>query len=290
MILKKQAETFATPIMVIGNISVGGNGKTPVIIALAQALTAKGYRIGIVSRGYMGVSKQYPLVCYYNSDPASCGDEPVLIAQETQLPVVVDPKRPRAIKYLESMGQFDLILSDDGLQHYRMSRDFEIAVVGSKLALGNLRQLPSGPLREPLNRLHEVDWVLGDVNFPDVDFKLKMHVVGFYRLGQDALIPLSYFKDKPLMVVTGIALPQRVYTTLESLGLKFEKKAFPDHHKFNQSDFTGMAEQQIIMTAKDAVKCSNLDLKNAFYIKISIELDEQLIVEIENKLSTRGNS
>lgn len=266
--LKKQAYTSTLPVVVIGNISVGGNGKTPVLIAIAKYLTSHGLSVAIISRGYKAQTFSYPHWVAAESSAQCCGDEPVMIVQQTKLPVIIDPNRVRAIKSIESKGGFDVILSDDGLQHYKMQRQLEIAVVGSQQALGNQLLLPAGPLREPITRLSSVDWVLGDKGLPFVSHQLSLQVLGIFDLLNDIEVNAEHFKDKKVYTITGIAWPERFYQTVKNLGIEFTPRSFDDHHDFCLEDFSPFRDAYILMTEKDAVKCRNIPLKNAYVLKI----------------------
>lgn len=295
-LLRKQlltvfAKSSAAPIIVVGNISVGGNGKTPVLIALAQALQAAGYRVGIVSRGYKSKSNHYPLICLANSDPRQCGDEPVMIASQTQLPVVVDPKRSRAVRYLQQHHDVNVILSDDGLQHYAMARALEIAVIGTKESLGNGRLLPAGPLREPVSRLKTVNWVISQADTQvSSHYDFEVCFEGIYHLQTDEAAQLASLASKPsLVAVSGIAHPQRFFSMLTKLGLTYQKRPFADHHQFCQNDFSDIMNLPIIMTEKDAIKCRQLALKNGYYVKIKTKLNPEFIDKVINQLQRWAN-
>lgn len=283
-ILTRRAAKSPLPVIVVGNLSVGGNGKTPVLIALALFLKNNGYNVAIVSRGYKGRGKSFPFWCDANSDPFLCGDEPVMIAKQTGMPVVIDPNRSQAVAAIAKKGTFTLVLSDDGLQHYKMQRDYEIAVIGSALALGNGALLPAGPLREPLSRLKSVDWVLGDLSLPSVKYPIEIVPIGFFHVTSHQAISIEALKQTPIRVMTGIALPERFHQQLKAMGLVFSIECFPDHYHFRKSDFTPYTNELIVMTEKDAVKCSHLALENAYFLKIEIKLDKVFLSELLTKL------
>lgn len=283
--LKRSSVKSDIPVIVVGNISVGGNGKTPVLITLANYLKDNGYRPAIVSRGYKAETKDFPFWCDASTAPFLCGDEPAMIAQETGLPVVIDPNRSRAVAAISRAKKFNVILSDDGLQHYQMHRDFEIAVVGSLQALGNQLLLPAGPLREPVQRLKTVDWVLGDKNISYVHYGIDIQPVGFYHVNTGQEIDVSYFKGKKVQAISGIALPERFHALLQSMGLDVLTYNFPDHHSFSSEDFSPFLRELILMTEKDAVKCKSIKLENAYFLKIKINLDSTFL---SNLLLTLG--
>ncbi len=271
----------------VGNISVGGNGKTPVLIAIAKFLTAQGLNVAIISRGYKAKTKRFPCWVDAQSSPQHCGDEPVLIAQATGLKVVIDPNRSRAVKAIEAEAGFDVILSDDGLQHYKMQRSFEIAVVGSEQAMGNGYLLPAGPLREPMARLKSVHWVLGDKQLPLVSHAIEIQVVGLFELHSGKPVSKVFFEGKNVYAITGIALPERFYQTLNELGVKFSRRSFSDHHNFKALDFQGFLDDMIVITEKDAVKCRSISLKNAYVLKIEQSLSTAFLMELLTALKTK---
>ncbi len=286
-----------TPIVVIGNISVGGTGKTPFTIALANYLSAKGKRIGIVSRGYGSKLTEFPYEVRKDSKPDESGDEPLLLKQRLGCPVVISPNRLEAVAYLVSRYSPDVILSDDGMQHYRMPRTLEIALIDGNRGLGNGRMLPEGPLREPVERLSDVDFVVvnsAGEQFPegfDAGWKswfdchdfhsMSIRPGDFFRLDNDQKEVIT---GEQVYAVSGIGNPQRFYHTLSSLGVKYHPKPFKDHHKFELIDFVDMADKRIVMTEKDAVKCRALELGNAVYLSVEAEFDSSLLDQIYNRI------
>ncbi len=254
-------EDLSVKIAVVGNISIGGNGKTPVVIALAKALKARGISVAVVSRGYGGTAKQVTEVSAKTS-AMLVGDEPKLIWQQAGCPVVVGKKRCEAIKRLLSRyPDLDWIISDDGLQHYHMPRDIEFSVIAPDLMLGNGFLFPAGPLREPLSRLNSVDAVLysGEpatlLNTQTEQFVLTMKNDVFVNLEGEE-VALEDLKKSSCVALTAIARPQRFFSRLEALDLTLTKKmAFPDHANLpaNLSEaFT--SDEVILITGKDAVK------------------------------------
>lgn len=209
------------PVIVIGNISVGGVGKTPLVIALAQQLKDKGLNVGIVSRGYKSQIKDFPYQVQLTDDAYQVGDEPLLLAQKTHCPVVIAPQRTAAIDYLVQRHQCQIILSDDGLQHYKMGRSIEIAVIDGTRGLGNRLCLPAGPLREPASRLKQVDFII--VNEGTWDNAYSMHLVPEALTHLNSLKPIdSSTLTGTIAAVAGIGNPQRFYSTLSQLGIKSE--------------------------------------------------------------------
>lgn len=240
------------PVIVVGNISVGGSGKTPLIIALAERAGALGIHVGIVSRGYGGIRDAEPLAVTADTPVAASGDEPALIGSRTGRPVVVAADRVAAARHLLSVApETELILADDGLQHYRLARDAEIAVKDSRRGYGNGWLLPAGPLREPRARLRDVD--LEAIQGPTGDFTLVIdHALALndrQRRGLDA------FRGAPVHAVAGIGHPQRFFDALTAWGLRVHAHPMADHHVFCASDLIFDDDHEILMTEKDAVKC-----------------------------------
>ena len=268
------------PVVVVGNITVGGTGKTPVVIALVEALQARGLRPGVVSRGYgAATGAVYPHRVGADSSAADCGDEPLLIYQRTGAPCVVAPDRPAAVRALLAAEPIDLVLCDDGLQHYALARDFEIALLDSQRLLGNGFCLPAGPLREPAGRLREVDWVLHrGGSDPDTGT----------RYASDGLLPLlpntvalPPAPGAAVHALAGIGQPAQFFASLEAMGYQVTGHGFADHHAFVADDFAGLGDQPVIMTEKDAVKCRALAWPgatgaNLWYLKISARLPAAL--------------
>jgi tetraacyldisaccharide 4'-kinase len=263
--------------VVVGNITVGGTGKTPVVIALVEALQAKGLRPGVVSRGYGASAKQFPHRVSEHSTAADCGDEPLLIFRRTGCPCVVSPSRPDAVRALLADDPVDIVLSDDGLQHYALGRDMEIAVLDTTAGTGNGFCLPAGPLREAPGRLVEVDHVLyrgGN----DPASAVRYQVQGLVNLGNSQGCSLSAeVFPQGVYAVAGIGRPQQFFASLRQAGLDIEPREFPDHHVYTASDFSSLNDKPVIMTEKDAVKCAGLAGDNAWYLRISATLPEAVI-------------
>lgn len=270
------------PVVVVGNITVGGTGKTPVVVALVEALQAAGLRPGVVSRGYGGNAPTYPHRLSDISRAGDAGDEPLLVYQRTGAPVVVDPLRARAVQALEQ--EVDIVICDDGLQHYALARDYEIAVLDAARGLGNGHCLPAGPLREPPARLAAVDALLrrgSDSPQEGVRYALD----GVHRLDGGDHLPLDAFvAGGQCHAVAGIGQPQQFFDTLAAAGLEFAEHRFGDHHDFTAADFRGMAGQRIIMTEKDAVKCRAAlpaqQLGEAWYLRIAAQLPRDLVDQV----------
>ena len=246
------------PVAVVGNLTVGGSGKTPLVIWLARFLKGQGWRPGIVTRGYGGQAAYWPQTVTPESDPENVGDEPVLLARAAGCPVVADPDRARAAERLVRLG-CNIVVSDDGLQHYRLARDLEIAVIDGARRFGNGRCLPAGPLREPVSRLNEVQArvTLGEARAGE--WAMALEAKSFHRLeAPAATAEADHFQGRPVHAVAGIGHPARFFDQLRRLGLDIVPHPFPDHHRFRGRDLAFGDTHEIIMTQKDAVKCERL--------------------------------
>ena len=269
---KFRQQHCSVPIIVVGNITVGGVGKTPLVIAIAQKLCAQGLRVGIVSRGYGATVKHFPHEVMLSDEANNVGDEPLLLAIKTGAPVVIAPNRVSAVRYLLDKYDSQVIISDDGLQHYWMGRAIEIAVVDGVRALGNGLCLPAGPLREAKSRLKQVDMVVvngGDgVQFPDLQSFYHMQL----RPGQLTRVldgKRSDMTQLPKMVaaIAAIGNPSRFFETLTSLGVSFKAYPFPDHHSFRPEELQ-LSEKTMVMTEKDAVKCKAFANGEMYYLPV----------------------
>lgn len=282
------------PVIIVGNITVGGTGKTPFVIWLAAQLKQHGCSPGIICRGYGGSARQAQEV-FAQSNPFETGDEPVLIAKRSLCPVFVGADRVAAGQLmLKTHPQCNIILSDDGLQHYRLQRDFEIALVNSDDAFGNGQLLPAGPLREKKAKLQIVDAIVesgsnqaDQMNMPPI-FNMQLSGEVFSHINDTERQSASFFMDKKLVAIAGIGKPARFFRHLSALGLMFEQYVFPDHHAFTQQDLIGFREKTLLMTEKDAVKCSAFDSRNAWYLpveaKVTSRTNQSLIALILQKL------
>ena len=264
------------PVVIVGNITVGGTGKTPVVIALVEYLQLQGFKPGVVSRGYGASKGSFPHSISSRSTVADCGDEPLLIFQRTGCPCVVAPDRVLAVKQLLAEFDVDVVLCDDGLQHYALERDLEIAVMDKRLGLGNGYCLPAGPLREPAQRLEQVDYVLyrGSVD-PDTGVRYEAdELVNLSRNDHTAFT--TELLGPKVHAVAGIGQPEQFFSTLEECGFSLTTHIYPDHHLFSVDDFCSLRDQPIIMTEKDAVKCRELVGDNAWYLKICAQIPTQI--------------
>lgn len=266
---------FDKPVVVVGGITVGGSGKTPLVAHVARLLIEHGIRPGIVSRGYGGRARNGSLRVTAATPAEECGDEPALLARRLDVPVVVDVDRARGVGELISRLGCQVVISDDGLQHYRMGRQVEIAVIGGEDGLGNGLCLPAGPLREPRARLAEVDLVVcsGGTSVPGA-YGMRYRVDELRRLGGAGTLAPSALRGRRVHAVAGTGHPDGFFATLADLGLEIEPHPFPDHHRYRSEDFAAMADGPIVMTGKDAVKCAGLPLADAWYTVLSVDLDE----------------
>lgn len=267
------------PVIIIGNITVGGTGKTPLVIWLAKFLKHHGYRPGIVSRGYRGGARQWPQQVRADSDPAMVGDEPVVIARRTGCPMAVGPSRSAAAAaLLAHHPEVDVLISDDGLQHYALERDIEIVVIDGIRRFGNRLLLPAGPLREPIRRLERADFrVVNGGTALRREFPLRMDPVEWRSVHDEAEVrPLEALASGRVHAVAGIGHPDRFFRQLRQLGLDVIEHRFPDHHGYQASDVSFRDELPVIMTEKDAVKCRRLDIDNAWYLRIEAVPHERL--------------
>jgi tetraacyldisaccharide 4'-kinase len=267
------------PVIVVGNITVGGSGKTPLVLWLAEFLRTHGWHPGIVSRGYRGRARG-PLPVNAGSDPEQAGDEPVLLARRAGCPVWVGRDRVAAARaLLAAEPQCNVVLADDGLQHYRLARDLEIAVVDGERRFGNGLPLPAGPLREPVSRLAETDAVVWHGAAPSGERQYAMRLVGdgFWNLlNPEALAGPGAFRGRRIHAVAGIGNPQRFFRHLRDLGLEGESLAFPDHHRYRPEELRFPDGEAVLMTEKDAVKCIPFADERMWALAVAAEVDPRL--------------
>ena len=263
------------PVVVVGNLTVGGTGKTPLVLALARALRQSGLRPGILSRGYGGRSAS-PRAVAAGDEAERVGDEPLLLAERSGCPVWVGADRVAAARTLcAAHPDCDLVLCDDGLQHYRLQRDFEIAVQDER-GSGNGLLLPAGPLREPADR--HVDAKVTNQREPGAGaFAMRLVAAGMYRVG-DASAPVepSELSGKKLHAVAGIGNPGRFFATLSGMGLVFSAHPFPDHHAFLAADLQFEDCDFVLMTEKDAVKCRRFGRRDLVAVRVEADVDAAL--------------
>ncbi|SHF52269.1 lipid-A-disaccharide kinase [Modicisalibacter ilicicola DSM 19980] len=256
---RKTVQRLPVPVIVVGNITLGGTGKSPLVAWLGRWLHERGWHPGIVSRGYGGRAPHYPFHVAIDSPVAHAGDEPLMLAQQSGLPVVVDPDRPRGARALIDIG-CDIVIADDGLQHLALGRDIELVVVDGQRGVGNARCLPAGPLREPLSRLAEVDALVvnGEPSeaLPRSGYGMQLRPSRWRHLLDGVCYPVEQRPfSSPVHALAGIGHPARFFATLEALGLEIEAHPLADHHRFGAADLVFGDDRPVVMTAKDAVKC-----------------------------------
>ena len=333
--LANRKDNLPIKIIVIGNITAGGTGKTPLLIALAQQLAAQGWKPGVISRGHGGLylkdknkngsknsQKASPTWVNTDSDPFWVGDEPVHIAQALHpMPVIVCPRRIEAVDKLIEETDCDIILSDDGLQHYALARDIEVVLVDAARGFGNQRLLPAGPLREPLERLKSVDMIVFNgqpsselksliaehrPHNQQAEYSMKMAITGLRNLSDNSLqsAELSYLNRYSVIhLVAGIGHPERFFNAVRLLLSNNEnapriiEHTFPDHHNYKESDLVFIESDSsnsldnhmaIVMTAKDAVKCGGFK-QNAlplYAIDVSANIDSQMTADLCAQLAS----
>ncbi|MDC9613016.1 tetraacyldisaccharide 4'-kinase [Xenorhabdus khoisanae] len=274
------------PVIVVGNLTAGGNGKTPVVIWLVEQLQQKGYRVGVVSRGYGGESEHYPLLVTDDVTTAQAGDEPVLIRRRTGAPVAVAPKRADAIEALLAHVPIDIVVTDDGLQHYALQRDYEIVVIDGVRRFGNGCWLPAGPMRELAGRLNTVNTIIvngGTAQAGELPMTLKGELAVNLLTGE-----MRNVTDIPnAIAMAGIGHPPRFFATLQQLGANLqETHAFADHQLYEKSQLLALtnSDQNLLMTEKDAVKCIQFAQPNWWYLPVNAVLPEEEGQKVLNEI------
>lgn len=275
---------FDVPIVVVGNITVGGSGKTPIVIKLVEYFQQQGKKVGVVSRGYGGSHSGKSLAVKSDTLATVSGDEPLLIASQTGAVVMVNQDRSQAVRDLIKQQQLDVVISDDGLQHYAMGRVVEIAVIDGNRRFGNGFFLPAGPLRESQNRLKSVDFIInnGSTHVGEVFAQLKP--IAFIHILSGEEFPLDLFKNRHCHGVAGIGHPDRFFHTLTQLDIRVEKHHFIDHYQYQANDLEFGDDHPIIMTAKDWVKCREFANDKMYYLKVDLDIGENFLNELTAKL------
>jgi len=275
---------MSVPVVVVGNIGIGGNGKTPVSLYLVEKLTEQGIKVGVVSRGYGSKAPYYPYQISDESSAEQAGDEPLLIFQRSGVPVVIGANRIQACHCLIEQG-CELIIADDGLQHYRLARDYEFVVVDGKRLFGNGLLLPAGPLRETKRRIKRADCVIvngmsswqkpaSNLALPVLTMQLQARYVINIKTGKrveiDTFLAQNLASDKPINALAGIGDPKRFFNTLEQLGFTLAMtKGFIDHQAFSAQDLQQFSsDMPLLMTEKDAVKCADFAQEHYWYLPV----------------------
>jgi tetraacyldisaccharide 4'-kinase len=270
-------------VIVVGGLTAGGTGKTPILISLGKWLAEQGYRVGVVSRGYGGTHGPDPHSVKECDSAAVVGDEPLLIYRELSAPVVVCADRKRAVEALVGEGAVDVVLSDDGLQHYPMARDIELLVIDATRGLGNGRLLPAGPLREPVSRLDSVDAVL-ERNSDDLDRGFRYRPSGATHLAsgrqQAWLECLTEWREQSVVAITGLGQPAQFFEMLRGQGLAIHADSLGDHEAMTQAHLDRREEQVVLITAKDAVKLTEEADPRIWVVAIEVALPSSLLARL----------
>lgn len=292
--LRQQLEQYKSyiPVVIVGNISVGGTGKTPVVRKLAWQYLQQSKRVAIISRGYGAKADSYPFEVARETLASQCGDEPAMLydALDAKVPIVISPQRVDSVRYVEqNYPDTDVIISDDGLQHYKLGRDKEIVVVDANRMFGNRLCLPAGPLREPVKRLQDVDEVIviGDCSDEDrqmlknynknIEFS-KIIATKFVNVKTKEVFSIDKFYGTSVTAIAGIGNPDKFFSSLSSLDINIcQTRIFKDHHKFIPKDFDDInSSQNVLMTYKDAIKCKDFAKENWWYLDIDLDNPGQL--------------
>ncbi len=284
-----KSRRFSVPVIIVGNITVGGTGKTPLVIWLAQQLQQAGFKPGIVTRGYGGNSDHYPLMVDKNTNTEYAGDEAVLIATKTTCPIAAASVRTDAIQRLLETKDCDIILADDGLQHYALQRDIEIIVIDGKRRFGNNFFLPCGPLREPQERVKEVDFVIINGGQPqDEEILMTLSADSAINLVTQESKKLSdpYFKN--CHALAAIGHPQRFFDLLATFGLNTTNHPFADHHPFKKRQINFKDQLPILMTEKDAIKCRKFASEQHWVVPVQPQLPNTFFNQLLTLIKQHG--
>ena len=275
---------LSRPVVIVGNLTVGGTGKTPLVIALAEALKERGYMPGIISRGYKSKCKQLVRAVDADSDPAEVGDEPVLIKRRTACPVVISRCRLQAAKYLLANENIDVIISDDGLQNHSIPHDIEIAVIDGQRRFGNGLLLPAGPLRESLKRLQKVDFRITNGNALNDEIPMLLQATALVNCADRTQIAVEKLPER-IHACAGIGNPESFFTLLREKGISIYEHVFPDHYLFQPRDLDFGDDLDIVMTEKDAVKCQAFASNKMWYLPINAFVDQRFYQMFFKKLN-----
>lgn len=285
-----KTQKFTAPVIVVGNITVGGTGKTPFVIWLTNFLQEQGYKPGIVSRGYGGREHNKPYWIRSQSTAAEAGDEAILLAQKTNCPVVVSVNRAAAVNAILLNTHCNIVVTDDGLQHYALDRDMEIVMIDSMRQFGNKRLLPAGPLREKLTRLKAVDFVVTNYSVRGAAHhevsQYSMHLILSHLVSLTTLeeIVIAEFNPKRIHAVAGIGNPYQFFAALKQLGFDVIEHVFPDHHLYQAHDVEFGDDLPIVMTEKDAVKCMSFANDRFWYVSVIAKMNAKLEHDLLSKL------
>jgi len=277
------------PVIVIGGITVGGSGKTPLVISTVKQLKARGYRPGVILRGYKGKSTKWPRLVTSDTPVLEVGDEALLIQVATALPVVIGPDRVQDAQMLIQECNCNVIVSDDGFQHLALDRDLNIAVIDSEFGFGNGWCLPAGPLREPIHGLKRADILVRNGSFSctseENSYTMNMKIKAIRNLSDGKIIDLRDLKNNPVHVVAALGNPERFFRQIEELGLDIIRHRFVDHHFYRPRDLMFGDDLPILMTEKDAIKCHDLPYKERlFVVEAEAVLQDDFFLEIQSCL------
>ena len=281
-----RSRKLPVPVIVVGNINVGGSGKTPVVIWLVEQLRKLGYQPGVISRGYGRTDTEVKAVSSH-SKPSEVGDEPLLIYQRSQCPVFVGADRGVVGEALLAQhAECNVIISDDGLQHYRLQRDVEIAVVDMQTLSKQL--LPAGPMREPITRLASVDLIVGHgLTQAENAFAMQLNAGIFYNLAApEKQVDADYFANKKIAAIAGIGQPDKFFKQLASMHIKAESLPYPDHHSYTEGELEKIDAEVVLMTEKDAVKCRRFAKPHYWVLPVEAAIDDALMEKLASLLNT----
>ena len=273
---------FPAPLIVVGNITVGGTGKTPFVIWLVNFLRQNGYKPGVVSRGYGGSATVWPQHVSPDSDPALVGDEAVLLASRCLCPMVVAPERSAAVTALLDSGDCDIVVADDGLQHYAMGREIEIVIIDGERRFSNEQLLPAGPLREPVARLNSVDLCIVNGEAATAgEYSMSVTQCSLYNLRKPLEHQaISRFSGQSVHAIAGIGNPEKFFDLLRNAGIEVIAHPFADHHIYRAEELLFNDDLPIVMTEKDAVKCSQFEGANLWVVAIEMSPEQQVEAQL----------
>lgn len=275
------------PVIVVGNISVGGTGKTPLVIWIANYLKQAGYKPGIISRGYGGKARQWPQQVRPDADPYIVGDEAVVISRRTGCPMAVGPDRVADSLALLKYADINVIISDDGLQHYALGRTIELAVIDGVRRFGNGFCLPAGPLRELRSRLEKVDFRVTNGVAAQGEIPMRYHADQAINMENAEQKPINEFKSSTVNAIAGIGNPDRFFNFVRANGIRSNTRAFPDHHLYKAEEIAVPDQEVLLMTEKDAVKCQRFAKNNWWYVPVEAVLPEDFGVQLINLIEER---
>lgn len=270
-----KSKKFDIPVIIVGNLTVGGTGKTPLVIWLVNYLKRAGYKPGVISRGYSGQAHYWPQQVRPDADPIMVGDEAVVIARQTGCPMAVGPRRIDDCEALIKYANIDVIVSDDGLQHYALQRDVEIVMLDGVRRFGNNHCLPAGPLRERPQRMQYADFIVTNGIPGKGEYAMRFNGQRVVNVISNQSMTLADIKNHDVIAIAGIGNPDRFFNFLRSYGVRLSAHAFPDHHIYNATDLGFAGDKMLLMTEKDAVKCQRFARENWWYLPIEVELDDE---------------